>query len=255
MTRFTFEQGFDGNPVWSPDGKRIAFASDRGGAQGVYWQSADGTGEVQRLVESKNQVVPQSFSPDGKTLAYLENAVNTQWDILLLPLEGDEKSGWKPGKARVFLNTPTTEAYAAISPDAHWLAYMSLESSRPEVFVRPLSGSGGKWQVSNAGGVMPKWSKNGKELFFRALDESRIMVATYRAAGDSFQADKPVLWSEGRFSTRGANRNFDLAPDGKRFAVLRVPDSEAGANNRIDRFVMILNAFEELRRRVPSGKK
>jgi len=255
MTRFTFEPGFDGSPVWSPDGKRIAFASDRGGGQGIYWQSADGTGEVQRLLESKNQVVPQSFSPDGKTLAYTENDPKTQWDILLLPLEGDEKSGWKPGKARVFLNGPFTEAYAAISPDGRWLAYASLESGRPEVFVRPLSGSGGKWQVSNAGGWMPQWSRNGKELFFRALDETRILVATYRATGESFQADKPALWSEGRFTGRGTNRNFDLAPDGKRFVVLKAPESEAAGNNRIDKFVIILNAFEELRRRFPSGKK
>jgi len=101
---------------------------------------------------------------------------------------------------------------------------------------------------------MPKWSKNGKEIFFRTLEVSRIMVATYRATGQSFEADKPVLWSEGQFTNRGTSRNFDLAPDGKRFAVLRAPESEAGGNNRTDRFVMILNVFEELRRRVPAGK-
>ncbi len=255
MTRFTFEPRDDWTPVWSPDGKRIAFASDRGGTNAIYWQSADGTGEVQRLLESKNPVSPQSFSPDGKTLAYIENDPKTQWDIGLLPLEGDEKLGWKPGKARAFLNGSYTEAYPAISPDGRWLAYMSLESARPEVFVRPLAGAGGKWQVSNAGGVMPKWSKNGKELFFRAVGESRILVATYRATGQSFEADKPELWSEGEFSGRGVSRNFDLAPDGKRFVVLKSPESEAGDSNRIDKFVMILNAFEELRRRFPSGKK
>ena len=255
MTRFTFEPGFDGFPVWSPDGKRIAFNSERGGTSGIYWQRADGTGEVQRLVESKNRVLPHSFSPDGKTLAYTETDPKTLADIWLLPLEGDEKSGWKPGKARVFLNGPHIESTPRISPDGRWLAYMSLESGRQEVFVRPLSGSGGKWQVSNAGGWMPKGSKNGKELFFRARDESRIMVAPYRAASESFQADKPLLWSEGRFASRGNLTNFDLAPDGKRFAVLKIPESEEGANNRIDKFVMILNSFEELRRRVPSGKK
>jgi Tol biopolymer transport system component len=255
MTRFTFEPGFDGNPVWSPDGRRIAFSSERGGTRGIYWQRADGTGEIQRLVESKNAVSPHSFSPDGKLLAYTESDPKTLGDIWLLPVEGDEKSEWKPGKARVFLNSPTWEIWPRISPDGRWLAYVSLESTQPEVYVRPLSGSGGKWQVSNAGGVMPKWAKNGKELFFRTVDESRIMVATYRATGESFQADKPSLWSEGRFLTRGTSVNFDLAPDGNRFAVLRLPESEQVDANRIDKFVLVMNAFEELRRRVPAGKK
>lgn len=79
-------------------------------------------------------------------------------------------------------------------------------------------------------------------------------MATYRATGASFQADEPTLWSEGRFTSRGTTRNFDLAPDGKRFVVLKAPESEAASDNRIDKFVIILNAFEELRRRIPAER-
>jgi serine/threonine-protein kinase len=178
----------------------------------------------------------------------------SQSDIWLLPLEGDEKSGWKPGTPKVFLNGPSAETNPRISPDGRWLAYQSNESGRMEVYVRPLASSGGKWMISNAGGTFPRWSRTAKEIFFRSPDNT-IMAAAYRAAGESLQADKPVLWSPSRIAGRGTFFNFDVAPDGKRMAVLANPESEENAGARIDKFVMVLNVFDELRRRVPAGKK
>ena len=119
------------------------------------------------------------------------------------------------------------------------------------MYVQPFPGPGGKWQISTGGGVFPKWSRNGKELFYRTTD-SKIMAVTYTASGDSFHADKPQLWSPGQLADRAADYNFDLHPDGKRFAVLKTPGTEhTPAVNKVN---IVQNWFEELKRRVPGGK-
>ncbi|HWQ03569.1 MAG TPA: protein kinase, partial [Candidatus Nitrosotenuis sp.] len=256
MTRLTFDPGMDANPVWTPDGRRITYASEqKNKPPAIFWRNADGTGEARLLWEGAVPSFPSSWSPDEKTLAFTQRAQDTGLDIWLLPMEGDEKSGWKPGTPRPFLKTPSQEAGPAISPDGRWLAYMSIESGEWQIYVRPLSGEGGKWQVSSAGGVMPRWSRNGKELFFRGVSENQIMVAKYRVVGTSFQHDKPELWSPGQFSSRGTSVNFDPAPDGKQFAVLKVPDTSENTDNKLDKIILVQNVFEELRRVAPPKKK
>jgi len=147
------------------------------------------------------------------------------------------------------VNSAFNELEPAFSPDGRWLAYDSDESGTREVYVRPFPGPGGKWQVSTGGGY-PKWSRNGKELFYRTQD-SKIMVVTYTASGDSFQADKPQLWSPGQFTDVGiGNYNYDLHPDGKRFAVLKAGTEQAPAVNKVS---FIFNFFDELRRKFPPG--
>ena len=105
-------------------------------------------------------------------------------------VEGDEKSGWKSGQPKPFLNTPFAEGTPAFSPDGRWLAYSSNETGNFEVYVRPFPGPGGKWQISRGGGSWPQWSKNNKELYYRTGvgGTARIMVADYTASGDSFHA-------------------------------------------------------------------
>src|SRR6202521_5441409 len=250
LTRLTFSGEENMSPVWTPDGQRIVYSSqEKGGAFNLWWIRADGAGDAQRLTESKSPQYARSWRPDGKFLAFHELNPNTGFDVMTLPIQGDEKSGWKPGEPKPFVNSTFTEAEPAFSPDGRWLAYTSNESGGFEVYVRPFPGPGGKWQISTGGGIIPKWSPNGKELFYRTVD-SKIMVVPYTASGDSFHADKPQLWSPGQFTDRGlGTSNFDVHPDGKRFAVLKTPGTEQDA--AVNKVSFIFNFFDEVRRKFP----
>ena len=251
LSRLTFYEGADYNPVWTPDGQRVAFTSDRGGGSwNLYWKRADGSGDAERLTESSNLQVLWSWSPDGKVLAFHERSSETNMDLWTLPMEEDGAGGLKPGEPIPFLRTPFIELGPAFSPDGHWIAYNSNESGRSVVYVRPFPGPGGKWQISTSGGEMPTWAKNGRELFYRTAD-SRIMVVTYSVEGDSFRAGRPRLWSKGQFTDRGMGGNFALHPDGKRFAVLKA--TEGTEEVALDHLTLVTNWFDEVRRRVASA--
>jgi Tol biopolymer transport system component len=240
--------------VWTPDGRRIAFASTRAdhSTANLYWQRADGTGDAQRLTESKDAQWPVSWHPSGKFLAFLEVNSATNGDLMILPMEGDEASGWKPGKPTVFLNSPFWEIEPMFSPDGRWLAYVSNESGTFEIYVRPFPGPGGKWLISTGGGNYPTWSRTKRELFY-STPNGQIMVAPYAAESDSFRAEKPQIWSKRRFVVRGRqNRMFDLHPDGTRFALAPV-EQTGGAKQ--DKVVFLFNFFDELRRIAPPTKR
>jgi serine/threonine-protein kinase len=255
MSRLTFETGEDSSPVWSPDGRRIAFASARAdkATPNLYWQRADGTGDAERLTESRNPQSPASWHPSGRFLAFHETDQQTRSDIMVLPMEGDETSGWKPGKPSALLKSGFTEQHPAFSPDGRWLAYSSDESGRQELYVRPFPGPGGRWQVSTGGGSRPNWSRQRQELIFRVAGplQQVLMVASYAVEGDSFRAEKPRHWSRGLVPAVGpASRPFDLHPDGERIAMVKGAES---ADEKRDHVVLVLNFFEELRRVAPAG--
>jgi serine/threonine-protein kinase len=194
-----------------------------------------------------------SWHPSGKFLVFVETDPRTRADVWILPMDGDEATGWKPGKPAPFLNSPYNEHFPAFSPDGRWLAYSSDEVGRFEVYVRPFPGPGGKWQVSTSGGNRPTWSRNGKQLLYRVPGPGpqMLMVAPYNAEGDSFSAEKPRQWSPGLVpGVTPLTRPFDLHPDGQRVAVLKA--TEDRVEERRDHVVLIQNFFEELRRLAPA---
>jgi Tol biopolymer transport system component len=246
MTRLTFASGVDYAPVWTPDGKHLVIASERhGGVPNLYWTRADGAGEAVRLTESKSRQNPMSFSPDGKRLAFQEESSQTQWDLWTLPLEEVESDHPKPGKPEPFLVTQYNEGHPMISPDGRWLAYGSDESGSDEVYVRRFPEAGGKLQISTSGGRCPVWSKKGQELFYGS--DQGIVAVNYTTRGEGFVASKPRLWAE-----KKDLGSFDLSPDSQQFAVVQEVESKEKSPIHV---TFLLNFFDELRRKVPAGRR
>jgi serine/threonine-protein kinase len=249
LTRFTFEGNANLNPTWTPDGKRIAFDSIKGGSLNIFWQLADGGGGLERLSTSEYTQVPFSWSPDGQLLAFFEVNPITQRDIWVLRMGDPSASSGQVRKAQPFLRTPFDEAVPRFSPDGRWLAYTSDESGRHEIYVQPYPGPGGKWQISTEGGTEPAWNPNGRELFYRSGDK---MMAVDIATQPGFAAGTPRMLFEGRYEVAPVpSANYDVSPDGQRFLMVKPSEQEA-ATTQIN---VVLNWFEELKRRVPAGAK
>jgi serine/threonine protein kinase/Tol biopolymer transport system component len=248
MTRLTFGGVTFGYPLWSPDGRYIVFQSPGG----MFWTRSDGSGKPQPLTQSKNRQLPSSFTPDGKRLAFHELMPLTQNDIWTVPLESDA-SGLRAGKPEPFLQTPFDERHGAFSPDGRWMAYDSNESGVYQVYVRAFPDKGGKWQISNSGGLNPVFSRNGHDLFFRN-DANQIMVVGYTIKGDSYVADKPRVWSENRLADLGVIPNYDLAPDGKRIVAL-MPAGTPEVQRAQSHVIFLENFFDEVRRRTATQAK
>ncbi len=249
LTQLTFDPGQDQYPVWTPDGRRIVFASDRAktGISNLYWVNADGTGEVARLTDSPSSQAPGSWHPSGKLLAF-----GTGGDLMVLPMTGDAARGWTPGAPTVFLSTPAGEGAPMFSPDGRWLAYNSNESGTPQVYVRPFPGPGGTWRVSTDGGMLARWSAATRELLFMTeAYPAKVMVAPFAVNGDSFRAETPRPWSPTGIRTGLLLTAYDLHPDGKRLAVAT---ASYESRDTQDKVVFVFNFADYLRTIAPGTK-
>ena len=254
LSPFTF-RGVNRHAVWTRDGKRIAFMSDREGAQQIFWKLADGSGESERLTQHAPTDtadilnIPYSFSPDGRLLASAKVAPSTGAEFWMVRV-GDPSPG--PGqdrKSERFLQTRAADGGPQLSPDGHWLAYASEESRRREIYVQSYPGPGGKWQISTDGGNEPQWNPNGRELFYRSGNK---MMAVDIRTQDGFAAGKPRQLFEGNYlpAAGGYVRpNYDVSHDGQRFLMLKMVEQEEAPLTQIN---VVLNWFEDLKRLVPA---
>jgi eukaryotic-like serine/threonine-protein kinase len=226
MTRLTFDQGSDTTPVWSPDGRQVAFASDReNGVLQVYVKDASGAGQDKRLTEGIKPRLPLDWSSDGKYLLIRERSPNLEsWDLTALPLQGNEPP-------IPVVHADFNEAIGRISPNGEWLAYRSNDTGRDEIYVQafPTPGANGrpngKWQISNNGASDMKWRADGRELYYESLD-GKMMAVDIQAdlKGVSAQMPRELFPLT---SDVGVLHSFDASPDGQRFLVLGTSRSTA----------------------------
>ena len=255
LTRLTFDPLADSYPVWSPDSQRLIFSSTRSGPSNLYWQASDGTGTVERLTESRNPQFPYAVTPDGNAILFREDALASQDrpDLMLLLMPSPLRPA-APGVSKIpmpMVQTMFAERNAELAPKGQWLAYESNESGRVEIYVRPFPNvDSGRWQVSTSGGSRPVWARSGDELFYLAPDGT---IQGVRVDGSSsWRSSTPTKVLQGDyFLSIQPGRTFDIAPDGKRFLMIKAgTDDDAPAPQR---FIIVENWFEELKRRVPAN--
>ena len=229
-SRFTFSPDVDDDPVWSADGRAIAFSSVRDGIPGIYRQRASGAGDAELLFTNRTPVHPTAWSPDGRFLLFEQTDRMSASDVWVLPLQGDHTP-------RAYLATPFSESDAHFSPDGRWVAYASDESGRQEVYVQRFPDPGDKVQISTRGGVSPRWAPDGHELYFLSID--RQLMAVPIRLRNPLQVGSPTHLFDTSVGL-GANR-YVPGHDGRRF-LLSVGMAESSA----EQIVVVLNWADHL---------
>lgn len=204
-SRLTSDPSSEASPVWSPDGSRIAFTSNREGRANLYQKLSSGAGEVEELFKSGENKVMMDWSADGRFMLFRSFGEKTRMDIWVLPTFGDRKP-------YPLLQSEFNEIWARFSPDGRWVAYVSNETGMNEVYVQEFQGSGGKWRVSTGGGSFPSWRRDGKELFY--ISGGKLMAVDVKVVGSNFEAGVPRLLF-------GIPRSvgFEVSGDGQRFLI------------------------------------
>jgi serine/threonine-protein kinase len=212
MTPFTSNAAADGFPVWFPNGNQIAFETNRNGDFDIYVKALDGTGQEQPLVEGPGQQWPEDVSSDGKFLLFFDED-----DLWALPLGSDDHTPFKVAAGHS----------GQFAPDGRWVAFGTTESGRAEVVVQSFPEPFGRWPVSIRGGMWPRWSANGKELYF--VVDGRLMASTILASGSSFEAGTPhVLFPVQLDRGPGGHPQYAVSRDG-RFLVNQITEATSNA--------------------------
>ena len=237
----TVDASQDRFPVWTADGRRVIFTSNRGGAHNLWWQAADGTGRAERLTTSDSAQFPTGTTPDGAAVVFNETTPTTGSRLRQLALNGT-------GEVKPLLQGKFDEYNGDVSPDGRWLTYDSNRSGSFEVYVRPFPNvDDGEWQVSTAGGTKPLWARNGQELFYVGADGALLRVPV-EVSGATWHAGAPVKLFDGRYVNTGTSgRTYDVSPDGQRFLMIKPP---ADARTAVRGLIVVQHWDDELKRLV-----
>lgn len=212
-TRFTFDRSDDGWPVWSADGTKVFFSSNRAGRYALYEKASTGVGEERQVSTGGTDIGPFGCSRDGRLLGCLTYSGETRWDVWVLPLDGTTK-------AVPFLQSTFSEAEASISADGKWIAYRTTESGQAEIYVQAYPGPRGKWQISTRGGRVPMWGADGRELYY--LTPEGAMMSVSVATEPAFQVGMPQrLFQASPPSDDPGGRCYAVSADGRKFLILR----------------------------------
>ena len=224
-------------PVWSPDGKRIAYRGTRKGFRSVWVKSVDGTSEEQQLTRGEGVQTPLSWSADGKALLYYDaTTTSTGWDLWTISIAD--------GKAQPLATEPQRQSAAQWSPDGRWIAYTSDESGRDEIYVVPFPLTGQRWRVSTEGGNEPRWSGDGRELFYRGGSVRKVWAVDVRTT-PAFNVGTPrALFADTFIPSPNGAIGYSVTGDGKRFLFAQPVNPDPPITD----IQMVLNWFSELRR-------
>jgi serine/threonine-protein kinase len=252
QVRLTYTGLPSADPVWARDGQHLVFRT-YGASAALWWGRTDGTGQPVKIHDGQvGDLGPNSFSPDGRRLIYSGPGDGGDSDLWTITLDTSDVDHPMSGPPEPFFHSTGSETRPAFSPDRRWVAYQSNESGQLEIYVRAFVANGsraGKWQVSSGGGDQPVWSRQGRELFFLAGD--RMMVTEYQNVDGTFVATKPRVWATvPRVGNTGFSR-YDVTPDGRRVVLLTRAQPEAGGQT--PRMHLLLNFFDEIRRRSPAN--
>ena len=245
-SRLTTHPASDTRPLWTPDGQRIIFRSNRAGYPELYWRPADGTGSDERLLAREKDFIDlraDGWSADGRQLLFTEVSPTFKGAIGQIAIE-------RPSEAKMLVKSDFYNDFPAVSPDGRWMAYESDVSGRWEIYLERYPELGHRQPISTGGGRLPLWSRDGRELFFSSVDNRQMLTVPVQSGTTLVAGRSQVLFDFPMVAPAGGSRRYDVAPDG-RFLIIRGDQPEAGGGT-VTQIVLVQNWFEELKRLVPT---